>query len=203
MMTKKTMKPLLGVVGVTALSFGAMLGITTPAFADAGAPVAPVASVTTASPADITPLYHHRDVDITSKGENTTTSTATATGGSVTTGNGVMSVLSVITMIPLLPVLLMLLVMLVILVIPSMLVILFHPVMLVMLSALLSIVTLTVVPVLPVVTLTVVPVLPVVPLTVVMRQTPSRMMQKTVSRFDYLSSIIVGLICANVPPSAK
>jgi hypothetical protein len=36
MMMKKTMKPLLGAVGVTVLSFGAMLGITAPAFADGG-----------------------------------------------------------------------------------------------------------------------------------------------------------------------
>jgi len=39
MMTKKIMKPLLGAMGVTALSFGTMLGFTAPAFADAVAPV--------------------------------------------------------------------------------------------------------------------------------------------------------------------
>ena len=42
MMTKKIMKPLLGAVGVTALSFGTMLGFTAPAFADAVAPVVTV-----------------------------------------------------------------------------------------------------------------------------------------------------------------
>jgi hypothetical protein len=104
MMMKKTMKPLLSAVGVTALSFGAMLGITAPTFADAGAPVAPVAPVaaaktarpafyialvfpvaaaTTASPAEVTPL-HDLDQDST----DNPPFNVSATAGNATSGNG-------------------------------------------------------------------------------------------------------------------